>query len=158
MMVPMSDTQMTAEDLETLKAELYELESNGRAQIAARIKTAREWGDLKENAEYHEAKRDQSHLETRILQLRDRIQNAEVVEEATSTDIVRFGSTVTFTDAGTGREQTFKIVSAHEAKPTEGTLSVASPIASALLERRVGDTVKVPTPTGQRELRLTAIG
>jgi transcription elongation factor GreA len=158
MMGTMSNTQMTAEDLDVLKAELYELESDGRAQIAARIKTAREWGDLKENAEYHEAKRDQSHLETRILVLRDRIQSAEVVEESTSTDVVKFGSTITFSDAGTGREQTFKIVSAHEAKPTEGTLSVASPIANALLERKVGDVVKVPTPTGERELRLTAIG
>jgi transcription elongation factor GreA len=153
----MSNTQMTAADLAALKTELYELESNGRSEIAARIKTAREWGDLKENAEYHEAKRDQSHLETRILQLRDRIQNADVVVESASSDMVRFGSTVSFADAATGREQTFKIVSAHEAKPTQGTLSIASPIASALLERKVGDVVKVPTPTGERRLRLTAI-
>lgn len=153
-----SRSQMTAEDLTGLRAELAELEGEGRRQIAARIKTAREWGDLSENAEYHAAKNDQAHLETRIARLRAQIQDAVVVERAAGGATVEFGSTVTFTDRGNGRRQEFRIVAAREASPREGRLSVASPIAAALLGRRIGDTVQVPAPKGVRELHIDAIG
>ncbi len=76
--------------------------------------------------------------------------------QATSEE-VSFGSTVTFTDQRAGREQTFTIVASHEAKPQEGTLSVASPVASALLQHRAGDVVEVPTPSGKRPLLITAV-
>ena len=95
----------TAAGLEALHAELAELEGDGRREIAARIKTAREWGDLKENSEYHDAKNEQAHLETRILRLREKIANAVVVEDAAPTGgVVGFGSTVVVRDED-GREQ-----------------------------------------------------
>src|SRR6476660_4199620 len=90
----------TAARLEALERELAALEGEGRSEIAARIKTAREWGDLKENAEYHDAKNDQAHLETKILRLRSRIVNAVVVEDdpAARAGMVGFGSTVVVVD------------------------------------------------------------
>src|ERR1700750_2553878 len=88
---------MTAEGLEELNAELAELEGEGRREIAERIKTAREWGDLKENSEYHDAKNDQAHLETKIARLRERISAAVVVEAdagSNAAGVVGFGSSV----------------------------------------------------------------
>lgn len=148
---------MTAEELETARRELRELESAGRTEIAARIKTAREWGDLKENAEYHAAKEDQAHLETRIAKLRDQIRSAEVVETTGSTEVVEHGSTVSYTDRSSNRRQTFRIVSPHEARPAEGSLSAASPIAKALVGRRVGEAVEVNTPAGMRQLVIDSV-
>jgi transcription elongation factor GreA len=151
-------TLMTAEGLEALRAEIAQLETVGRSEIAAKIKTARGWGDLKENAEYHAAKNDQAHLETRIIKLRDRLRKAEVVEEgAGDSDLARFGATVSFDDLTKGGSQTFRLVSVQDAQPADGLLSIESPVARALLGHRVGDTVDVPTPHGARQLRLTAI-
>jgi transcription elongation factor GreA len=153
-----SSITMTAEELENVRRELHELESNGRTAIAARIKTAREWGDLKENGEYHAAKEDQAHLETRIARLRDQVRKATVVEAAATGDTVAHGSTVTWTDSSSGREQTFRIVSAHEADPTGGRLSAQSPIAQALIGHRAGDVVQVQTPSGARDLQIRSVG
>ena len=90
----------TAEGLETLKSELAVLEGEGRREIAERIKTAREWGDLKENSEYHDAKNDQAHLETKIARLREKIADAVIVAEepAAAGGVVSFGSTVVISD------------------------------------------------------------
>jgi len=109
----MDTIDMTAAELQRLRHELNELESDGRSQIAARIKTAREWGDLKENGEYHAAKEAQAHLETRILRLREQVRAAVVVEDAAGDDVhdVRHGNTIEVTDLGKGDTQTFKIVS-----------------------------------------------
>src|SRR5580692_165501 len=96
----MDTIEMTAAELQKLRVELNELESGGRSQIAARIKTAREWGDLKENGEYHAAKEAQAHLETRILRLREQVRSAKVVKHAAS-DAVQHGATVVVTDLGT---------------------------------------------------------
>src|SRR5437764_9355379 len=139
----MDTIPMTTEELATIRRELHHLESAGRAEIAARIKTAREWGDLKENGEYHAAKEAQAHLETRIVRLQNQIRNAEVVEATREPDVVEHGSTVSYTDRGTNRTQSFRIVAPHEAVPSEGTLSGASPVARALLGRRVGDVIEV---------------
>src|ERR1700689_5115730 len=111
----------TAEGLETLKAELEALEGAGRRDIAERIKTAREWGDLKENSEYHDAKNEQAHLETKIARLREKIAQAVVVEEDASgpAGVVGFGSTVLVSDQD-GVEKTWRIVSSHDASPSEG--------------------------------------
>ncbi len=148
---------MTAEELETIQRELRRLESAGRTDVAARIKTAREWGDLKENAEYHAAKEEQAHLETRIAKLRNQIRSAAVIEPTGTTDVVQHGSTVSFTDRETNRAQTFTLVSAHDANPSEGTLSAASPVARALIGHRVGDAVEVQTPRGVRALSIDSI-
>src|ERR1700743_343009 len=103
---------ITAEGLETLKGELEVLEHDGRREIAERIKTAREWGDLKENSEDHDAKNDQAHLETKILRIREPLLNADVVEVQAQTDPVAFGSTVEVEVLGAGRTNTYTIVAA----------------------------------------------
>jgi transcription elongation factor GreA len=152
----MDELAMTVEELHRLRSELNELESDGRSQIAARIKTAREWGDLKENGEYHAAKEAQAHLETRILRLREQVRAAVVVEHAAG-DAVQRGSTITVTDLGTDAGQTFKIVSPNDAKPKEGLISATSPVSKALIGRRVGDEVKITIPAGVRRLRIESI-
>jgi transcription elongation factor GreA len=148
---------MTAEELESVQRELRQLETQGRREIAARIKTAREWGDLKENAEYHAAKEDQAHLETRILKLRAQVRNANVVEASGGSDAVGHGSTVSYTDRASGRRQTFRIVAPNDASPSDGSLSAASPIAQALMGRRVGEVVELETPKGIRTLTVDEI-
>ncbi len=152
----MDTIEMTAAELQRLREELNELESGGRSAIAARIKTAREWGDLKENGEYHAAKEAQAHLETRILRLREQVRAAVVVERSGGED-VRHGSTVAVTDLGKGDTQTFKIVSPNEANPKEGMISSTSPVAQALIGSRPGDEVAIPIPAGVRRLRVDSI-
>jgi len=149
---------ITAEGLEALKAELYELETKGRQEIAKRIGFAREMGDLKENAEYHIAKEDQGHLETKILRLQDRLRNAVVVETPTGGNTVAFGSTVTVRDEASGRESTYTIVGPTEADAPSGKLSAESPVAVALVGAKVGDTVDVETPRGGRPLVVLKLG
>ncbi|MBE2314862.1 transcription elongation factor GreA [Solirubrobacter sp. CPCC 204708] len=149
---------MTAEAQQALQAELEHLETVARKEIADRIKTAREWGDLKENSEYHDAKNDQAHLETKILRIREQLLNAEVREVATSTDSVGFGNKVDVEDVKSGKQQSYTLVSPPEAAPAEGKLSMDSPVGKALLGARVGDTVKLETPRGARELKIVAIG
>src|ERR1700744_716674 len=114
---------ITAEGLAALQAELHQLETVARKEIADRIKTAREWGDLKENSEYHDAKNDQAHLETKILRIREQLLAAEVREVETQTDVVGFGSRVQVEDQGSGRTQEYTLVSAPQAVPAEGKLS-----------------------------------
>jgi transcription elongation factor GreA len=149
---------ITAEGLETLKAELGVLEHDGRREIAERIKTAREWGDLKENSEYHDAKNDQAHLETKIARLRERIADAVVVKEqdAKAGGVVGLGSTVVVRDQD-GAEQTWRIVSSHDASPREGLLSVESPVSTALLGRAAGDEISVTLPRGTRTLTVLTV-
>jgi transcription elongation factor GreA len=149
---------ITEQGLVDLKAELERLEGDERRTVAERILRARELGDLSENAEYHAAKDDQAHLETRILRLRERLRNAQVVEVATDSSVVGFGSTVTFVDEGTGKEQTFTIVGTTEQDLKAGKLSAESPIAQALMGSRVGDVVAVETPGGKRDMRITKLG
>jgi transcription elongation factor GreA len=148
----------TAAGLQELEAELAALEGDGRREIAERIKTAREWGDLKENSEYHDAKNDQAHLETKIARLRERISGAVIVHETPggSGDIVSFGSTVVVRDDD-GVEQTWQIVSSHDASPREGRLSAESPVAVALLGRAVGEQTAVSLPKGKRTLTIVTV-
>jgi transcription elongation factor GreA len=156
--MPEATNFTTAEGLETLQRELDELESAGRREIAERIRTAREWGDLKENSEYHDAKNDQAHLETKIARLRERIAEAVVVEEGAGPDagVVGFGSTVVVADQE-GEQQTWRIVSSHDAAPREGRLSAESPMAVALLGKTSGETVSVALPRGERTLTVVSI-
>lgn len=152
----MDSISMTEHELRALRDDLNQLETTGRAQIAARIKTAREWGDLKENGEYHAAKEAQAHLETRILRLREQLRSAVVVQR-TDSDEVQHGSAVKVTDLGAQSQREFTIVAPNDADPAQGMLSVASPMAQALIGRRVGDVVEVGAPAGVRKLRVDAI-
>jgi transcription elongation factor GreA len=149
---------MTADGLETLKSELEALEGEGRREIAERIKTAREWGDLKENSEYHDAKNDQAHLETKIARLREKITGAVVVaEQPAAGGVVGLGSKVVVRD-GDGVEQAWQIVSSHDASPPDGRLSAESPMATALLGRAPGDQISVSLPRGTRKLTIVSVG
>lgn len=149
---------ITAEGLEALRAELDELETAGRAEIAKRISVAREMGDLKENAEYHIAKEDQGHMETKILRLQARLRAAVVVEAPASVDAVVFGSTVDLVDEDGGPGMTWTIVGPTEANIKQKKLSAESPIARAMIGKKVGDVAEVQTPKGVRKLRVASIG
>ncbi len=149
-----SGEAITPEGLEALKSELGELETVARRELAQRILTARGHGDLKENAEYHAAKEDQAHLETRILRLRQRLRNAVVTETEHDSGIFSFGRTADVRDEGTGDVQTWTIVGPTEADRSAGRLSAESPVAKALLDRSPGEVVEVPTPRGVRRLKI----
>jgi transcription elongation factor GreA len=151
---------ITSEGLERLRAEVEELETTGRREGAERIRIAREWGDLKENAEYHDAKNSLALLERRITILRERLDNAVVIETdgAATDDVVRFGSTVEVVDESSGRPAEYTLVGEAEADVGKGLLSADSPVGRALQGARAGDVVKVPTPRGSRELRVARVG
>jgi transcription elongation factor GreA len=146
---------ITQKGLEALKAEIAELETVARRDIAARILEARSHGDLKENAEYHAAKEDQGHLETRILRLRQRMRNAVVVESTgAGGNTMDFAVPAEVRDLGTDDVQTWTIVGAAEADRAAGKLSAESPVAKALLGHAVGETVELATPKGVRKLKI----
>lgn len=145
---------ISAEGLEALKRELHDLETSGRRAIAQRILTARELGDLSENAEYHAAKEDQAHMETHIKRLKQRLRTAVVTEIATEGSTFEFGRSAEVLDEGTGVVNTWTIVGPTEADLSQGRLSASSPVAKALIGHEVGDVVEVPTPKGTRRLKL----
>jgi transcription elongation factor GreA len=157
--VPDDDMLMTRADYERVEAEVAELEGSARAEMAERIKAARELGDLKENAEYHDAKDAQRFLETRILRLRDQLARAQIVEagDAAGASAVAFGSEVELADRGSGKTLTYTLVSAVDADAAAGRLSVESPVARALVGARAGDVVEIPTPRGTRTLEVISI-
>ena len=142
---------ITAQGLDELRAELADLEGPRREAMAKRIKVAREEGDLKENAEYHVAKEDQAHLETRIKRLRERLHNAVVVEAGEGdADSFAFGRTAEVLDEAADRVNTWTLVGSTEADLAEGRLSAESPIGQALRDAKPGEKVKVQTPKGSR--------
>jgi len=142
---------ITAQGLEDLRTELADLEGPRREAMAARIKVAREEGDLKENAEYHVAKEDQAHLETRIKRLRERLHNAVVVEaDGAAADAFSFGLTAEVLDESTGSVNTWTLVGSTEADLAAGRLSAESPIGRALRNAELGRRVEVETPNGVR--------
>ncbi len=151
------DLLMTRADYEKLQQDIAELEGSAREEMAERIKAARELGDLKENAEYHDAKDAQAILETRILRLRDQLARAQVVEAETGGDAVAFGSEVELADRDSGKRTTYTLVSAVDADAAAGRLSVESPVAQALVGARTGDVVEIRTPKGTRKLEVISI-
>ncbi|MBN8868338.1 MAG: transcription elongation factor GreA [Solirubrobacterales bacterium] len=147
---------ITAAGLAQLKQELEELEGPAREKIAERLKVARELGDLKENAEYHIAKEDQAHLETKIQRLREREKNAVVVDVAQDGDVFTFGRTAEVTD-DSGRDHKWMLVGSTEANLAEGRLSAESPVGQALRNRKVGEAVKIATPKGERTFTINSV-
>jgi transcription elongation factor GreA len=150
----MGRESITAEGIEALREEIAQLEGPARAEMAERIKAARELGDLKENADYHIAKEDQAHLETKIKRLRERLRNAEVVEVDGGTDSFAFGRTAEVLDEGSGKVQTWTLVGSTEADLAQGRLSAESPIGRALRDRQVGESVEIETPKGKRTFKV----
>lgn len=149
-------SKMTPAAYEALKAEIEQLETEGRREKAEKISVAREFGDLKENSEYHSAKNDAALLEAKIDRLREQLVSAEIVEEV-ATGAASMGSTVTYVDEESGREATHKLVPAREAKPAEGLLSIDSPVGRALAGAQPGDTRKLQTPKGARAMRVLTV-
>ena len=146
---------ITAAGIEELKAELAQLEGPARQEMAARIKVAREEGDLKENAEYHTAKEDQAHMETRIKRLQERLHNAVVVEiDASETDSFAFGLSAEVLDESSGKTNVWTLVGSTEADLAQGRLSAESPIGRALMDTKVGATVEVETPRGAKAFKV----
>ena len=150
---------ITPEGLEKLKEEIDHLSTARRREVAERIKEAREFGDISENAEYDDAKNEQALLEQRIAQLEERLRRATVIDEKDlGTDQVQFGSIVHVKDQKTGDSQKFQIVGSTEADPLEHKLSNESPIGSALVGHKRGEVVTVEVPRGpKRKLKITKI-
>jgi transcription elongation factor GreA len=153
------DVILTPEGLEKLKQEIETLSTDKRREVAARIKEAREFGDISENSEYDDAKNEQAMLEARIASLEDKLRSASVIDaKELSNDVVRVGSVVNVKDEKSGKSLQYTIVGSTEANPSENKLSNESPVGKALLGNKRGDIVSVQLPNGKaRELKITKI-
>jgi transcription elongation factor GreA len=149
---------MTKAGAEALKRELKHLKSVERPKNVQDISTARDHGDLRENAEYHAAKEKQSHIAGRIEMIEDRLARAQIIDVSKlSGDRIVFGATVKLEDPDSGLRQTYQIVGETEADLKKGKVSVTSPIARGLVGREVGDTVTVKAPGGDREYEVLEV-
>jgi transcription elongation factor GreA len=149
---------MTASGLTALEDELRHLKANERPAIIRAIAEARAHGDLSENAEYHAARERQSFVEGRIAELEEITSAAEVIDPSTlSGDTVKFGAVIHLIDEDTEAEVTYQIVGMHEADVKRSRLSITSPLAKALISKKVGDTVAVPAPGGDRSYEILKI-
>ena len=146
---------LTKEKLEELKKEVEHLKKDVRNEIAERLKRAKEFGDLSENAEYSEAKEEQSRIESRIFELEDVLRNASIIKIAGGKDIVSIGSTIEVNKKG--KTLKYTIVGSNEAKPEENLISNESPLGKAFLDKKKGDVVKIETPGGKVEYKIMKI-
>lgn len=148
---------LTPEGAEELKRELDELLTIRRPELALKLKEAVAEGDLKENANYHDAKEQQAFLEGRIQYLENIIRSARIIENNGPSDQVRLGSEVTILEEGADQEEIYLIVGAAEANPREGKISHESPIGAALLGHKKGDKVRTKTPGGEMIFKIKHI-
>lgn len=148
---------LTPEGRAKLEAELENLRTVRRAQVAERIHSAKEEGDIMENSAYDEAKNEQAFVEGRIMTIEQMLKNAVMINATRASDFVGIGSYVTVVDRSEDDDEAFQIVGSAEADPTRGRISNESPVGRALLGKRVGDEVKVPIPDGVRYLKITEI-
>src|SRR4051794_14475548 len=149
---------LTPEGLEELKSKIEFLSTERRQEVAERIRAAREFGDISENAEYDDAKNEQAMLEKQISDLEDKLRSATVVGTLPSSNKVTVGVTVHVKDQKTEKSVKYKIVRSAEASPSEQKLSNESPVGRALLGHKRGDVVSVPVPKGAaRKLKITKI-
>src|SRR2546430_14258516 len=151
-----NDVHITPEGLEAVKAELLELTSVRRPAIVAKIKAAREFGDLSENFEYHAAKNEQGMMEARVKELEAIIKNHVLIENHNEPGVVGMGSTVRFAEDGEDEEK-YRIVGPAEADPKAGRASFDSALRKALIGHRVGDVVQIKTPSAAYRVRITGI-
>ena len=150
--------QMSREGYEKLEQELNYLITVRRAEVAQKLKEARSFGDLSENAEYDEAKNEQGILEATIAEMDSIIANAEIVEDdSISTDQVGVGSTIEIKREGSDKIEKFKIVGSSEADPAEGKISDDSPIGKAALRKKAGDIFTVDAPVGELKFEIISI-
>lgn len=150
----MKETYLTKQGLETLQEKLQELKTTRRREVAEAIHTAKEQGDLSENAEYVNAKEEQRRIEEQIAGLETTIKNAQVITRA-GTDDVGVGNTVLL--QCNGKEITYQIVGSNEADPLQRKISNESPVGQALLGKKKGESVTIPTPAGAKECTVIEI-
>jgi transcription elongation factor GreA len=149
---------MTAPGLQRLNDELRQLKAEERPSIIRQIAEARSHGDLSENAEYHAARERQSFIEGRIAELEEIVSSAEVIDPSSlSGEHVKFGAHVWLVDEETEKESAYQIVGVHEADIKDGKLSISSPLAKALIGKKVGDNVSVPAPGGDRSYEILGV-
>ncbi|GAB1376228.1 MULTISPECIES: transcription elongation factor GreA [Lactococcus] len=149
---------MTKEGLEKLEQELDNLKLVKRPEVIERIKIARSYGDLSENSEYEAAKDEQAFIEGRISTVETMIRYAEIVDNANiDKNEVALGKSVVFQEVGDDEEEEYEIVGTAEADPFSGKISNESPIAQALIGRKVGDVVKIPLPMGEIEVKIVDV-
>ena len=154
----MAVKQMSRESYDKLVAELNDLIINKRKEVAERLKVARSYGDLSENAEYDEAKNEQAILEAHIAELQYTIDNAEIVDDSNiSVDEIGMSSKITIKRVDTGKIETFTIVSTNHANVREGKISDESPIGKAAMKKRVGDVFIVDAPAGELKFEVVEI-
>jgi transcription elongation factor GreA len=157
-MLVMDRLPMTSDGYNRLQEEIKRLKTTERPAIIRAIAEARTHGDLSENAEYHAARERQSFIEGRLAELEDRVARAEVIDTSKlSGSVIKFGATVTLADEETDEEQTFRIVGEDEADIKDGRLSVASPLARALIGKGKGDSVEVSTPRGAKSYEVVTV-
>lgn len=148
---------LSKEYLEKLEDELEYLKTKRRPEIAEKIKIARSFGDLSENADYDEAKNEQGEVESRIAKVEDMIRNAKTIEVDLNSDVVGVGNTVTVFDEEFDETLDYKIVGTAESDPVKGFISNESPVGAALLGKKVDDRVEVETPNGKMYFTVKAI-
>ena len=155
----MEKEPITIEGLKKLKFELEDLKSNKRPKIVAAIAEARGHGDLKENAEYHAAKEQQGHVETRILQINDLIARANVIDvtKVENDGKVIFGSTVSVKDLENNKKKSFKIVGRDEADVKKNLVYFRSPVGKSLIGKKVKDSLIVSTPSGEKNYEILEV-
>lgn len=155
----MNKVPLTVRGAEKLREELQELKSNARPRVIQAIADAREHGDLKENAEYHAAKEQQSFIEGRIAEIETKLSNAQIIDvtELNPNGKIVFGTTVDICEEESGEEVTYQIVGDDEADIKSGKISISAPIARALIGKEEGDIVEVRTPGGVREYEILAV-
>src|SRR5436305_9316942 len=154
----MEKIPMTAAGYAVLEQELKHRQQVERPRIIQQISDARTHGDLSENAEYHAAKETQSHNETRIAELEDKLARAEVIDVSKlSGETIKFGATVTLVDEDTSKKQVWQIVGEPEADAKKGRISVTSPLARALVGKKKGAQVEVVTPGGAKAYEVMKV-
>ena len=154
----MDKVPMTLEGFTNLETELKRLKTVERPEIIKAIATAREHGDLSENAEYHAARERQGFVEGRVGDIEDMVRRAEVIDVSKlSGKIIKFGATVKLADENTDEENTYQLVGEHEADISAGRLSITSPLSRALIGKTVGDSVEVMSPGGTRSYGILTV-
>jgi transcription elongation factor GreA len=149
---------LTPEGFKKLQEELDYLQTERRAEVAERIKTAREFGDIAENAEYDDAKNEQALLEHRIAQLEEKLRDARVIsKKEISKDVVSVGSKVRLKDMETNKTVEYHVVGSAEANPAENKLSNESPVGRAIMGHKKGETVEVAAPRGALKFKIMEI-
>ena len=148
--------KMSQERLEELKQELHYLETVREKEVAELIKEARSFGDLSENSEYDEAKTEQGKLYSKIAEVQELIDNAEIIEITSDGDAIGLGYKVTLMEVGETEEEVFEIVGSQESDPRIGRISEDSPIGRALMGKHAGDEVLVEAPAGDLRFRILA--